>query len=122
MHLAAKSFPTSLPMVLHFSSSKHQSQWVTGLAIGWMFRSCSVIYLGIPNISAGFQAKTSQLSLMKMMSALSCLSESTAPIRMHLDVSAMSIGTFFISSVDLKVPDLAFRVSRAPCWVAPFCS
>jgi hypothetical protein len=54
------------------------------------------------------------------MSALSCLSESHALIRTHLEAFAVSRGTFFMSSADLKVPELAFEVSGAPCWVAPF--
>jgi hypothetical protein len=53
-------------------------------------------------------------------STLSCLLESADPIRTHLEASAVSSDTFFVSSVDLKVPELAFRASGAPCCVAPF--
>jgi hypothetical protein len=80
-------------MALRFSSSKWRSRWVTGLAIGWIFRECSATSLGIPGISAGLQAKTSRLARRKSTRVLSCLSGSVAPIRTCLEGSASSIGT-----------------------------
>jgi hypothetical protein len=68
-----------------------------------MFKACSVISLGIPGISAGFQAKTSRLFVSKLMSAFSDLSDSAALIWTCLEVSVALICTSFMSSVDLKV-------------------
>jgi hypothetical protein len=66
--------------------------------------------------------KMSRLSLRKLTSALSYLSESTAPTRTRLEESATSSDTFFVYLADLKVQELAFGASGAPCRVAPFCS
>jgi hypothetical protein len=46
-------------MALRFSSSKQQSRWVAGLAVGWIFRECSTTSLDILSISVGFQEKMS---------------------------------------------------------------
>jgi hypothetical protein len=57
-NLAAKSFATSSPITLRFSSLKQQRYWATGLVIGWMFRECSVTSHWIPSMFASFQGNT----------------------------------------------------------------
>jgi hypothetical protein len=47
------------------------------------------------------------------------LVEERRPIRTRLEASVASICMSFVSSADLKVPELAFGASGAPCWVAP---
>jgi hypothetical protein len=53
----------------------------------------------------GFQAKTLQLAQRKLTRVTSCLSESVVPIRTLFEVSASSTRMFFVSCVDLNVPE-----------------
>ena len=44
-------------MALCFSSSKRHMRCFTGLEPRWIFKVCSVTFLGMPGISEGFHAK-----------------------------------------------------------------
>ena len=99
-------------MALLFSSLKQRSRCLTGWESGQIFRECLVTSLGMPDMSEGFQAKISLLARRKSTSALSYLAESVALTRTFFAGSEGSRMMSFVSSVDLKVLDLALEVYR----------
>jgi hypothetical protein len=111
MKPAAKSLAISSSITLRFSSLNRHRRCFTGLESGLMFRECSMTSLGIHGKSEVFQAKVSWLARRKSASALSYLLVSAVPIRTNLLGSSGSIYSAFVSSVDLKVPDVEARKS-----------
>jgi hypothetical protein len=58
-----------------------------GVALGSTLSECSIRFLGTPSMSAGFQAKMSQLAQRKLSSASSYFRSRPAPIMVVLLLS-----------------------------------
>jgi hypothetical protein len=70
---ASNNFLISSRMEFCRSTNYFQGFCWTGLALGYIFRWCSITSLGIPDICDGYQANTSILAPRKVMSANSYL-------------------------------------------------
>jgi len=102
MNLAARSLAISLPMALHLSSSKRCSHCLAGFELETTRNACSATSRGMPGMSEGFNAKTSQLAHRKLANSYSYLARSLAPIRIVLVGSVGSIPTALVSSSGRK--------------------
>jgi hypothetical protein len=80
MKPAASSLASSFFMASHRSSAKRRRCCCFGVALGSTLSECSIRFLGIPGMSAGFHAKMSRLARRKLMSASSYLRSRPAPM------------------------------------------
>jgi hypothetical protein len=82
------SLRTSSQMKFYRSMDCFRGFCRTGLALGRIFRWCSITSLGIPGIYDGSQANTSTFARRKAMSALSYFSPKFPPMRVIWEDSA----------------------------------
>ena len=73
MNPAAKSFCTSSPMALRFSSSNRRRRYFTGLEPARTSKACSATSLGMLGMSEGLHANMSAFARRKSMSTASYL-------------------------------------------------
>ena len=121
MNPTVSNLASSFLMASFFSAENLRSRCFFGIAVGLIFRECSINSFGKSGISAGFHANTSQLALRKLTSALSYLSVSPVPIKAVFDGSSSCSwialtptlsGGFgvdrFIFFVGISVPDAEY--------------
>jgi hypothetical protein len=90
MKPASSSFRTSFRMKSCRSTDYLRGFWLTGLALGLIFRQCLITSLGISGICDGSHANTSAFAWRKVMSASSYFSSRSPAIRVVWVESAAS--------------------------------
>ena len=104
MNPAAKSFCTSSPMALRFSSSNQRRRCFTGLEPAWMSKACSVTSLDMPGMSEGLHANISAFAWRKSTSMASyLLSRVVLTFNVRPLEQLGSIGTSLTISMGSKV-------------------
>ena len=105
MNPTAKSFAISSSMALRFPSSKRRRRCFTGLEPHLIFKACSAMSLGMPDMSEGFHSKMSLFARRKSLGVLSYLEESVVPMRTTLSSKLLgSMRTSLTPSVGSKDP------------------